>query len=183
MSYKEKIKAENRAKEIYIDPNAKAYYGNGWQARHKGGKRYLNQFQRSKTEPEPMAKYIRRFDKKLIQERKNREQLNEQFIVARNAKQERRGWGYYNIPANNHFFVCSNYFGVNKTMNIPVVYEDETEGEFELELCCAVCAQRAYGWSVEQFSKVFDMAKKGEAIKLPSNVLNENSFKVFARSL
>jgi hypothetical protein len=64
-------------------------------------------------------------------------------------------------------------------MNIPVIQEDGTENEFEIEMCCAMCANTNYGWSVEQFCKVYERADKGEAITVPNDVSSEDKFKLF----
>jgi len=68
-------------------------------------------------------------------------------------------------------------------MNIPVVYEDETENEFDLELCCGECATKDYGWTTAQFAVIWDKVQKGEAIKLPDDVISEVKFKEFVKTL
>lgn len=68
-------------------------------------------------------------------------------------------------------------------MNVPVVYEDETENEFDVELCCIECSAKTYGWSAEQFTKVLENVDKGVAIKVPDSVDSETKFQVFVKSL
>jgi hypothetical protein len=68
-------------------------------------------------------------------------------------------------------------------MNIPVVYDDETENEFDIELCCDNCALNSYGWTSAQFYKVLEHADKGIPIKVPNNVGSETQLKAFVKSL
>ena len=68
-------------------------------------------------------------------------------------------------------------------MNIPVVYEDETENEFDIELCCVECATKTYGWSSAQFTKVSDSIKNNIAIKIPDHIDSETKFKDFVKNL
>lgn len=177
-SIKEKIDQERDARKIYIDSTAVPRYSKGRSVKHRGEHPvYLNQFQRSK---------------KVSEVEKN----NDSLLVLNKKKEKDKGkinnWTYnffkgggLGLPvyATYDSFGCLNFFGALKTMNIPVVYEGEIEGEFDLEFCCANCAQKSYGWSVKQFSKVFEMAQRGEAIKLPPSVKNETDFKKFVQTL
>jgi len=80
--------------------------------------------------------------------------------------------------------ICTtSLFNRREVMNVPVVYEDETENEFDVELCCAECSAKTYGWSSGQFSKVSDSIKNGIAIKIPDHVDSENKFKDFVKTL
>jgi|ERR1700722_1779485 len=74
-------------------------------------------------------------------------------------------------------------FGLGKdktTMNIPVVQEDGTENEFELEMCCVECVARLYGWSATQFDKI---SKMSEPVKVPDNITTAEEFKQFIKTL
>jgi hypothetical protein len=68
-------------------------------------------------------------------------------------------------------------------MNIPVIHENETENEFEVELCCPACATKTYGWLPNQFNKIYDSAIKGESIKVPDNVNSEKEFIAFVKTI
>lgn len=72
------------------------------------------------------------------------------------------------------------FFG-GRVMNIPVVHEDGIENEFDVEMCCAECARKNYGWSDAQYLKVYQKADKGESIQIPDNITDENKFKDFVR--
>ena len=61
-------------------------------------------------------------------------------------------------------------------MNIAVLHEDGTENEFEIEMCCDLCANTSYKWNAYQFNKVLDKSGKGEPIKVPDNVDSEKKF-------
>ena len=94
--------------------------------------------------------------------------------------------GAYAIPTPRgfyDFFSCTNFYGGNRIMNIAVVHEDGTENEFDVELCCDGCAQKAYGWTKEQFSFVYSKADKGEALQIPNRVDSEVKFKQYVKSL
>jgi hypothetical protein len=68
-------------------------------------------------------------------------------------------------------------------MNIPIIHENETENEFEVELCCPTCATQIYLWTLKQYDKVCQAAKNGEPIKVPDNVNSEKQFIEFVKSL
>lgn len=80
-----------------------------------------------------------------------------------------------------HFFNHWSY-GVKK-MNIPVVHDDGTENEFEVELCCIDCAAKTYGWSPTQFGSIHKKAIDGESIKVPDGVNSEQKFIAFVKTL
>ena len=77
----------------------------------------------------------------------------------------------------------TNLWNRREVMNVPVVYEDETENEFDIELCCAECATQAYGWSAAQFTRILESVNKGFAIQVPDSIDSENRFKDFVKSL
>ncbi len=68
-----------------------------------------------------------------------------------------------------------------KKMNIPIVYDDETENEFDIELCCVECAKNNYGWSGDQFQRVLDSAEKGTPLKVPNRVKSEAALREFVK--
>jgi hypothetical protein len=87
------------------------------------------------------------------------------------------------FPAAYHtgpLWCWGSFFGEKKKMNIAVVQEDGTENEFELEMCCADCAYRLYGWSGAQFEKV---SKLEEPMKVPDNITTTEQFKQFVKTL
>jgi hypothetical protein len=67
-----------------------------------------------------------------------------------------------------------------KIMNIAVVQEDGTENEFELEMCCAECATRIYGWTANQFNKILQM---NDPVKIPDNITTAEQFRQFVKTL
>lgn len=89
------------------------------------------------------------------------------------------GWRFVYV-AGGGYQAC---FDERKKMNIPIIHEDETENEFEVELCCSTCAQQAYLWKLEQFNKVYKAATNSEPIKVPDNVNSEKQFIEFVKSL
>jgi hypothetical protein len=88
------------------------------------------------------------------------------------------------LPSNwGNLIEIVHFHTVRRTMNIPVIYEDEEENEFEIELCCDVCALNYYGWTAAQFQKVLDSADKGMPIKVPGKIKSEATLKEFVKSL
>lgn len=87
------------------------------------------------------------------------------------------GIDYESIYAN---MIHDPYGRRKKIMNIAVVQEDGTENEFELEMCCATCATRIYGWTAHQFNKIYEM---NESIKIPDNITTAEEFKQFVKTL
>lgn len=61
-------------------------------------------------------------------------------------------------------------------MEIPVVFDDDTEGEFIVELCCKDCAYTQYGLSKEKFDKLKSLLSEKEPIKLPKKVRENHHF-------
>ena len=45
----------------------------------------------------------------------------------------------------NYNNLCLTTFKSRSKMNIPVVYEDDTENEFEIQMCCPNCAKPVHG--------------------------------------
>lgn len=68
-------------------------------------------------------------------------------------------------------------------MNIAVVYEDDTENEFEIEICCASCAMNSHAWTMAQFDFVCKKMNENQAIKIPSSVISEKEFIQFVRTI
>lgn len=64
---------------------------------------------------------------------------------------------------------------------ISILHEDETENEFDVELCCETCASRYYGWTANQFNKVMCMTSGKEEIRIPSFVKDAREFKIYIR--
>lgn len=68
-------------------------------------------------------------------------------------------------------------------MNIPVIQEDGTENEFEVELCCLDCARRDLGWSLEQYSFVLEKANNNKSINIPNNIDSILKFRNYVKTL
>jgi hypothetical protein len=86
--------------------------------------------------------------------------------------------GYKEEPKK---YIC--YRGVKTKMDISVIYDDETEAEFELEFCCASCAVEQWGWTVNQFSRAYNRAVSSEPIRIPNNVKTLTEFKTYLKNL
>jgi hypothetical protein len=80
-------------------------------------------------------------------------------------------------------YLHQTHFTRTTPMQISVIYEDGTENEFEIILCCYECHVNSYGWNQNQFNKVNELATKGEIIKVPNSVVNEEQFIKFVKTL
>jgi hypothetical protein len=69
------------------------------------------------------------------------------------------------------------------TMDIPIAYEDGTENEISIELCCATCAKTAYGISELEYNQLVNMARNGPQLKVPYTVSTVASFIEFVKKL
>lgn len=67
-------------------------------------------------------------------------------------------------------------------MNIPVVQEDGTENEFELDICCDNCAYKEYQWQPAQFIAAVNAITNGSPIKVPNSIDSVEKFKEFIRA-
>lgn len=90
---------------------------------------------------------------------------------------------YYHLQQHGNNGFCLQTLREKNTMNIPVIYDDETENEFDIELCCASCAKKAYGWDEAKFKSVCDNVSNGIAIKLPNSIDSDGKFKEFVKTL
>lgn len=68
-------------------------------------------------------------------------------------------------------------------MNFSVIHEDETENEFEIEVCCEVCSLQKYGWSTAIHNKLMEMVRSNQPIKTPASVDSDEKFKAFVKTL
>lgn len=80
-------------------------------------------------------------------------------------------------------FLRGHCWRIKRVMNIAVIHEDETENEFEVELCCSACAVNNYRWSDNQYNKVCDAAHGKLILTVPNNINTEAGFIEFVRSL
>jgi len=109
------------------------------------------------------------------------ERMHAAYAAARRAREEINRQGvYWNYPYGGAT-ACSIFGG--RVMNIPVIHEDETENEFDIEMCCEACASKNYGWTGTQYTEVYQKAEKGEPIQIPDDVTDETKFRAFVKTL
>lgn len=66
---------------------------------------------------------------------------------------------------------------------ISIIHTDETENEFELELCCETCAAECYGWNKEQYELVSSRALHNQPIRVPDSIDTDKALIAHIRSL
>lgn len=75
---------------------------------------------------------------------------------------------------------CLNYWSWNlgaiNKMNIPVIHDDGTENEFEIDLCCKNCVYNKYKWNNNTYDYIRAVASRGNPIKLSSDINSEQKF-------
>lgn len=62
------------------------------------------------------------------------------------------------------------HFGAKITMQVSVIYEDETENEFDVAICCVDCARTQYGLNDESYQRLLSRVQDSEAVKLPAHI-------------
>lgn len=77
-------------------------------------------------------------------------------------------------PVINYSHFCFNFN--RKKMDISVLYEDETEGEFDLNICCPECSALHWNWSRPTYEKVISMIKNNLSLKIPNHIITEQHF-------
>jgi hypothetical protein len=66
---------------------------------------------------------------------------------------------------------------------ISIIHHDETENEFEIDLCCEDCAQKDYGWTKEQYELVSSRADHSQPLRVPDGVNTERDLIEHIRTL
>jgi len=69
-----------------------------------------------------------------------------------------------------------------KRMDISLIYEDGSENEIEITLCCIDCAYLKYGWNKRIFDRIFSAASKHQPITVPSHIRNNQDFILFMKN-
>lgn len=67
-------------------------------------------------------------------------------------------------------------------MDISIVYDDGSENEFDLPLCCASCSSSKYGFSAAQHDKVRAIIDKGTALKVPDDTTTLQKLVAFIKT-
>lgn len=65
-------------------------------------------------------------------------------------------------------------------MDISAVHDDGTEVEFEINICCVSCAQ-SYGWSADQFDKIYKKIQAGQ-LQVPASIKSNDDFIRFVKN-
>jgi hypothetical protein len=68
-------------------------------------------------------------------------------------------------------------------MEVSAINEEDEEISFDLNICCEICSNNSFGWSVAQHIKVVETASAGTALKIPSFITDETKFIEYIRSL
>ena len=97
------------------------------------------------------------------------------FYIHNNFKEDNQKHNKLTIQKPKLKSFCTRVFKTN--MDISVIYEDETEAEFELDFCCVGCAKEQCGWTHDQYLKAYNRSISNEPIKIPSNIKTLTQFK------
>lgn len=67
-------------------------------------------------------------------------------------------------------------------MDISITYDDGSENEFDLPLCCEDCSRNTHGFSNAQYTKVKEITDNGTTLKVPDDITTLDKLIAFIKS-
>ena len=66
---------------------------------------------------------------------------------------------------------------------ISIIHEDETENEFEIDICCEDCAKSDYGWNKEQYDLFCSRVHHTQPFRVPDSIQSDKQLIAYVQTL